>query len=64
MTRIDPKPRRHAWLVTLLTFASLVFAVVAFMTPFNLIFGPLAIVSGVVGLILNRAVRGDHDGQP
>jgi hypothetical protein len=63
MTTNAPKPRRHAWLVTLLTFASLVFALLAFMTPFNLIFGPLAIVSGAAGLILNRLVWGGHRGQ-
>lgn len=45
MTR-NQEPRRHGWL----PFASLIFALLAFVTPFNVIFGALAIASGAAGL--------------
>lgn len=61
MTFTEPKPRRYGWLVTALTFVSLIFALLAFVTPFNLIFGPLAIACGALGLIFNRIVWGGHD---
>lgn len=63
MTHNAPDPRRYPWLVTVLTFASLIFAVLAFMTPLNLVFGPLAILCGIGGLVLNRIVWGDRRGQ-
>jgi hypothetical protein len=64
MTYNAPKPRRGAWLVTALTFGALICALLAFVTPFNLIFGALAIVSGAAGLVLNRIVWGGHSGRP
>lgn len=63
MTYNAPKSRRGAWLVTALTFGALIFALLAFVTPFNLIFGPLAIMFGAAGLALNRIVWGGHRGQ-
>ena len=63
MTHNAPKPKRGAWLVTALTFAALICALLAFATPFNRIFGTVAIVTGLAGLILNRIVWGADRGR-
>lgn len=55
MTYNEPKPRR-AGLVTALTLLSLVFAILAFTTTHNVIFGILAIGTGTSSLVLNRLV--------
>jgi hypothetical protein len=47
MTNTTPEPRRHGWL----TFASLLFALLSLLTPLNVLFGLLAIVTGVTSLV-------------
>jgi hypothetical protein len=47
MTNTDPKPRRHGWL----TFASLLFALLSLLTPLNVLFGVLAIVTAATSLV-------------
>jgi hypothetical protein len=42
----EPEPRRHGWLV----FVSLMCMILGFATPYNVLFGALAVATGVAGL--------------